>query len=578
MVKPFSRLRPFMAAALASSLVGCASIPADRGFSDVARSTAERGLTLPGGEGAPLSRELLAKPLTSEAAITLAFLHNPAVREVTARLGFAAADVYDAARLSNPAIGLLRLTSNDPAAVTAQVTGTVAFNFTDLLFLRARSRFAQAQFDAAKLEVARAAQSLAAEVETAWFASAAAEQQLALRRRVAEAGLASANLAQRYFDAGNINKRELALERSAAAQADLDVQAATAEALAARTRLNRLMGQPASATKWQLAEGLPAPLEQEDALDQLLELARTARLDIAAARQSADAIAQAYGLTRRTRLLGPVEVGYEVGRQFDNTRERGPSVSFELPLFNWGGGRVARAQAELDAAEARLAGLELDASNDITLAHAALLNAKTRAERYRTRLIPEREAVVEQMQLEVNYMLIGVFELLAAKQQEYGAYAGYLDAVRDYWQSRVQLAQAVGQRLPSSAQQRPAALDAIQLTTPKGGSGHGGHSGHGGMQHDMGAMPASGHEGHAMPDEPADPHAGHDMKGMEGMEGMDHGMPGDDSSPKAMEPSAEPGKATQPSATDPHAGHVMPAPAEPPPVHPKPTEPPHAHH
>jgi outer membrane protein, heavy metal efflux system len=513
------RPRPALIAATVFGLAGCASLPADRGFSEVAGLTAERGLTLPAGDPEALSQQLLAKPLTPADAVTLAFLHNPSVRDVTARLGFAAADVYDAARLSNPVIGLTRLTSNDPAATIAQVTGTVALSFTDLLLLPTRKRFAEAQFEAAKLEVARAAQGLAADVETAWFTLAAAQQALALRQRVAQASQASADLAQRFYAAGNLNVRERALERGAAAQADLDVLAADAEVQAARSQLNRLMGLPAQRAEWKLAGALPAPLANEDALDELVALAMTARLDVAAARRSADAIADAYGLTRRTQLLGPVEVGYEVGRQFDNSREKGPSVSFELPLFNWGGGRVARAQAELDSAEARLAGLELDTSNDIAQAHAALLNAKARAERLRTGLIPERETVVEQMRLEVNYMLIGVFELLVAKQQEYDAYAAYLDAVRDYWQARVRLTQAVGQRLPSSTQKPAAALDALELTTPKGGAGHGahgaptGHGSHGAKSHDMPMTEEEGHAGHEMPkpSKPGDPHAGHVM-------------------------------------------------------------------
>lgn len=542
------RPQPALAALLAFSLAGCASIPDDRGFSDVARSTADRGLTLPSGDRAALSQQLLAKPLTAADAVTLAFLHNPAVRQVTAQLGFAAADVYDAARLSNPVIGLLRLTSNDPAAMVAQITGTVAISFTDLLFLPARSRFAKGQFEAAKLDVARAAQGLATEVETAWFALAAAEQALALRQRVAQASQASSTLAQRFYDAGNLNARERALERGAAAQADLDVLAASAEVQTARSQLNRLIGLPAHRADWTLADALPAPLEKEDTLDELLTLANSARLDVAAARRSADAIASAYGLTRRTRLLGPIEVGYEVGRQFDNSREKGPSVSFELPIFNWGGGRMARAQAELDAAEARLAGLELDTSNEIAQAHAAVLNAKTRAERLRTGLIPEREAVVEQMQLEVNYMLIGVFELLVAKQQEYDAYAAYLDAVRDYWQARVQLTQAVGQRLPSSAQAPAAALDALELTAPKGNGGmdHSGHSmDHGAMGHDMPNMK----DGEGMD------HAGHDMSNMKGMETMDSPKPATQPASKPKAPALKNAAPAKPAMD--HSGHDM---------------------
>jgi len=49
-------------------------------------------------------------------------------------------------------------------------------------------------------------------------------------------------------------------------------------------------------------------------------------------------------------------------------------------------------------------------------------------------------------------MLEGQFELLLAKRQEYEAYQGYLEAVRDYWLARTDLARAVGTTLPSSAQ------------------------------------------------------------------------------------------------------------------------------
>ena len=55
------------------------------------------------------------------------------------------------------------------------------------------------------------------------------------------------------------------------------------------------------------------------------------------------------------------------------------------------------------------------------------------------------------MQKRYNFMLIGAFELLQAKQAEYDAYQGYLDAVRDYWTLRSALKLAVGGELPSSA-------------------------------------------------------------------------------------------------------------------------------
>lgn len=519
-------------ALLATTLVGCASLPQDWGRGEVATATAARGRPLPSGDTQSLSQQLRAQPLTPDNAITLALIHNPAMRDTTARLGFAAADVYDAARIANPVFTASRLSSTDPAAVSAQIGLGIVFSFTDLLLLPARSRFADARFEAAKLEVGAAAMGLASTVETAWYRLAGAQQTATMRAKIAEAAEASATLAQRYFDAGNISKRELAMEKAAAAQAQLESLSAQADADANRSTLNRLMGLPATQTTWTLSGGLPAPLADEDSLDDLQKLAAESRLDLAAARKNADAIASAYGLERKTRLLGPIEVGYNYEKETDGSRIHGPSVSWAIPIFNWGSGRVARAQAELDRAEAALAARELDASNDVQAAHAAVLAAKTLAERYRTQLIPQREAVVEQAGRELNYMLIGAFDLILVKQQEYDAYAGYLKAVRDYWIARAELTRAVGHKLPSSDQPATTVLDAQQLSTPKdtGGMGHMGHMGHS-MNHGMSGM--KGMEG----------------MDMEGMEGMDMSSP--DSNPVSTPPTAK--------SRDTHSGHGSPS-------------------
>lgn len=542
------------AALLLVTLSGCASLPQDWGRAGVAEATAARGQTLPSGDTQQLSQQLLAQPLTADNAITLALIHNPAVRLTTARLGIAAADVYDAARIANPLFSASRLTSSDPAAVSAQIGLGIAVSFTDLILLPARSRYAKARFEAVKLEVGSAAMTLASEVEAAWYRAAGAEQAATLRSKVAEAAESSAGLAQRFFDAGNINKREIALERAAAAQAQLDAQAAQAEAVLAHSALNRLMGLSAAQEQWALAGGVPAPYANEDGLDDLLKLANESRLDLTAAQKNAQSIAGAYGLERKTAWLGPIDIGLERERETDGSRLLGPTLSWQIPLFNWGSGRTARAKALLESAEAELSAKQLDTSNQVKAAHASVLAAKARAERYRTGLIPQREAVVEQMQREVNYMLIGVFELLAAKQQEYDAYAGYLDAVRDYWIARADLSRAVGRRLPSSSQAVPAALDATTLTTPKDtGMGHMGHGGmnHGAMEHDMSSMP------------------GEQMQGKEGMEGRSRPemKPGKPSAKKKSPRTKQAPDAEMPVRQQAPADQSSPTPAAPPEHH-----------
>lgn len=435
-----------LALLLSLAASGCASLPDDWGRADAARLAAERGRALPqAAEAAAYTREQLAQPLTPQSAVALALLNNPDLRARNAQLGIAAADLYEASRMANPVISATRLSGD--SGPRSQLTLGIGFDVLGLLTLPANRRNAQAGVEAAKLDAGSAIVELATQAERAWFEAAAAQQRAQVRELAAQAASASGEIAQRYFDAGNINRRQLALEQAEAGSLRLESLAAQAQAATERAALNRIMGQREDSA-WTLVSPLPEPAAQEPALGTLLREAVDSRLDIAAAQQQARGLAGRYRLVRRTRLIGDIELGAEREREYDGAINAGPSVSMRLPLFDWGSGRKARAQAELDIAEAHLDGLVLDASNDVRAAYARMQIASERARTYRETVIPQRETVVEFLQREVNYMLAGVFELLVAKRQEYDAYAGYIDAVRDYWIARADLTQAVGHTLP----------------------------------------------------------------------------------------------------------------------------------
>ncbi|MEQ1439931.1 TolC family protein [Fontimonas sp. SYSU GA230001] len=475
-----SRIRSVVFSVSCAALGACAGLPPDHGRGEVARLVGARGVDLPVTADARADTEAaLQSPLTVAAAVQLALINNPQLRIELARLGFAAAEVYEAARLANPVLSAARLASAD-GAPHAQLTLGLAFDFVHLLFLPARRRFAEAGYEAARLDAAAAIYDLATEVESAWYRTAGAEQRAQLRERIAQAATASADLAQRYVDAGNLGRRALAAERAAASQASLAALAARAQAVEERATLNRLMGLDAGQNRWTLAGPLAEPLPQDDGLEVLLPMARDNRLDVAALRRRAQLLADRHGLVRRTRLVGGIELGVERERDFDGALSAGPTLSLELPLFNWGGGRTAAAQAALDLAEAELDARMLDVANAVQLGVARVAAARAQALEHRDTLIPQREAVVAQMQLEHNYMLAGVFDLLLARQQAYDAYAGYIDAVRDYWVARAQLARAVGHSLPSSAQTAQP-IDTPPPALPQADEAdHGRHPHHGG--------------------------------------------------------------------------------------------------
>jgi cobalt-zinc-cadmium efflux system outer membrane protein len=187
-------------------------------------------------------------------------------------------------------------------------------------------------------------------------------------------------------------------------------------------------------------------------------------------------------VTRRYRLLGEARLGVETEQETDDTQITGPSLALELPVFNQGHGRVARAEAELQRAEAELGALQTRVSNAIVAAHADVLAAKARAQVYRETLIPQREAIVQRLQEQVNFMLAGQFELLRAKQQEYDAYQGYFEALRDYWQARTELTRHVGTVLPSQARVEAGSIGGEAAGEPEPTSEHEQHHDHGETQ------------------------------------------------------------------------------------------------
>jgi cobalt-zinc-cadmium efflux system outer membrane protein len=488
-----------MAAALL--LAGCASLPRDRGYAETSALLERRLGTGPDAASwsMPPTRDIPAEPIGTERALALAYVYNPRVRETYARLGVGRAELEDARRIANPTFAFGRLRTNE--GDHPKITRSLAVGFTDLLLLPARKRFAQSELTRLQNEVAAELLELSVEVESAWYEAVGARQVADMRGVVAGAAETSAELAQRFFDAGNITRLQLERERAAATQARVEATRAIVEALKARNRLAGLIGLPASAD-WSLQTQLPAPPATVLAASDLTARALEQRLDLLAAQQAVAQREDMLGVTRRWRWLGDVEVGFEQEREGEDGVSQGPTLSLGLPIFNQGQGALAKSQAELIQARAELDAMTLRVHNEVLLGVQSLNVAREVAEQYRTTLIPSREAIVARTQEEVNYMLVGIFELILAKRDEYDAYQEYLEAVRDYWVARAELRGIVGGSLPDDGADLEPTIG-VEAVLPKAAPTTG-HSMHG-----TSGVP---HAGHAVPvAAPTDPHAGHAM-------------------------------------------------------------------
>jgi cobalt-zinc-cadmium efflux system outer membrane protein len=439
-------------------LVGCATIPADRGESVTttlleSRSTLAASIAIAGAGNAQTEvAKILAEPINADAAVRLALLQNPRMRGLYTELGLAQADVYDASRLSNPSLGYLRLAADGGSSRT---TWSLSQSFTELLFIGFSTRVSRSQLLQTQQRVASEVLALEADVRSAYYQYVSADLVAQMRTRSATLANVASQYAQQLFDAGNISALQLSREQAQASEATIQQRRAVVEASAAQAQLMNWLGlslrNAATSNTPSFELNLPLPVALTAELPALQDWAQVQRLDLAALRERVSMSSDNLTHVRRWRWLGGVQVDAERERESNGETLAGFGAQLELPLFNQGGGNLLRARASLEATAANLAALELEIGNDMTVRYAEVQAAQAIVDEYRQRLVPLRERIVELSQQQQTFMLIGTFELLSARQQEMDTYQSYLQAVRDYWVAYTELLRTAGGKLPAGA-------------------------------------------------------------------------------------------------------------------------------
>jgi len=478
-------VRSVFALALMATMSACATVDPTLDTAEINRLLSDRGAPALSWEtNGAVGHEAtvqtwLGEAMTVDRAVKMAMLRSPRLQEQYGELGLARADILEAVQIANPRLGVSRLAMADGPG--SQLSYGLAMPLVDLLVLPSRVRLARAEHERARYRIASAVMDVSLEVEAAWYAHVAARQVAEMRAAVAEGLDVSADLAQRYFDAGNISELQLSREQAAASEARIDAARAAVEARMARLELMTLIGLSGAEAEWQATTVLPLPVSTEDDPAELRRMAAESSLALLAARREAEISASAAGVTRAFRLLGDTGIGYEREEEIDGSRISGPTLDLELPIFNQGQARVARAQAQLRLAQARLARIELASTHAVDAGAERVRVMSDVVRIHREALVPQRETVVARSQEQQNYMLIGVFDLIRAKTEEYDAWQSYLEAVRDYWLARVDLMRVVGARLPSERQASEPTPSVSDILTPPNGPGMQGmdHSQHG---------------------------------------------------------------------------------------------------
>lgn len=457
-------------AVAAAALSGCASLSPDGGFDQVSLLTRERiaqPVLLQRDDGqteTARSRvaELLREPLSAESAVELALLSNRDLQAQLASVGIAEADLVRAGRLRNPGFGFGRLSGNG----IVEYDRVVMFDVLGLFTMPLVRQMAQQRFERAQLQAAQDAVTLAADTRRAYFNAVGAQEQLRYLQQVKETADIASELARRMARAGNFNR--LAQMREQAFYADTIAQLTRArqQALVERERLTRLLGLTGEQAGFRLPDRLPELPRQLLEVQGAEQMAMDRRLDIQIAKREAEATARSLGLTRSTRLVNVLEVGYQSKSETGAQRSNGYEVSLELPVFDFGAARVARAEAGYLQAMNRVAALGVQAQSEVREGHAAYRTAYELARHYRDEVVPLRKRISEENLLRYNGMLISVFELLADAREQITSVSNAVAALREFWIAQVNLDAALTAGSPGAGTAPPLNASASVAPAP----------------------------------------------------------------------------------------------------------------
>lgn len=445
-----ARKRLLLMLALPLVLGGCATFSKGGGLGSVQQVTQERiGKDVQWARTEQeqvkladrVSDLLKQQPLSADDAVQIALLNNKRLQSSFNDLGISEADLVQASRLPNPSFSMLYASHDGEYKIEQSLT----FNIFSLVTRPMAREVEQRRFEQIKLLATIEVLRLAADTRKAYYSAIAAEQSVAYAEQVQQAAEASAELARKMLEAGNFTTRDQAREQAFYAEAAAQQARARQNAVAAREQLIRLMGLWGDQSGFKLPEHLPdlpaTPTDQPDIEAQAMQQ----RIDLQALKQDMDALAKNLGLAKTTHFINVLEVG--PARVLEGKRsdpyKTGVTISFELPIFDFGTAKVTKAEAIYMQAFNRAADAAVNARSEVREAYYNYRSSYDLAKHYRDEIVPLRKRISDENMLRYNGMLISAFELLSDAQSQIVSVNSYIEALRDFWVAQANLDMAM---------------------------------------------------------------------------------------------------------------------------------------
>lgn len=449
---------PLLVPLLAALLNGCTSFSADGGF-DTVRQTAQQRLSQPtrwsrsASDADSITQEvhnLLGNPLSADAAVQIALINNRTLQAAYNELGLAEAALVQASRLPNPGLSFSRTHSGDDI----KIERSLSISIMRLLTMPTATRIENLRFEQTKLRLAEQMLRTAALTRKAYYQAIAASQSEHYQQQVQQAADLSHELASRMAARGNFSQLDAAREQAFQLDSEARLTRARIASIEARESLLRLLGLSSNDPALQLPAQLPALPPQAPLLADAERSAMQQRLDVQAARQDLAALQNTLGLSKTTRFVNVLDLGYVRNSESAKAAETGYQISLEIPLFDWGEARVASAEARYMQAAQQLAATAIQAQSEVRSAYAIAQHSYRLARQYQDVALPLRKRIADETLLRYNGMLVSVFDLLADAREQAATVNAAIDAARDYWSADCDLQLALGGSLTWTVQQQ----------------------------------------------------------------------------------------------------------------------------
>jgi outer membrane protein TolC len=411
---------------------------------------------------------LLKRPVTADTAVQIALLNNRGLQAAYNELGIADAVKVQQSLPPNPSLSIMRITSSAETEIERQIVTSVLA----LATLPVRSEIAADRFRQAQLLAALETFRVAAEARRAFYRAVAAQALVGLFTQANSAAATMVELAKRLGETGAMNKLDQAREQAFYSDLTTRVASARQRASRERERLIRALGLWGKDLDFTLPKALPDLPKRAVALSAVEQEAVRRRVDLQIARIELDTLAKAYGLTNATRFINVLEAGYADKITKDketggHIHDRGFTVSFEVPVFDFGEARVREAEQIYMQAVNRLAQKAVNVRSEARDAYRNYRTSYDIASHYQRDVLPLRKIISDEMMLRYGAMQVDVFTLLLEAQQKITANAAAVDALRDFWLARTDLSAVIVSGGTDNAE-----ATNIALPGPGGAAGH----------------------------------------------------------------------------------------------------------